>query len=585
MPAICAPPCRNITVTGVSGKPHVLLDLRFLMSVLELCDTCIFNIRDIDLTNERRGANAQLDLFLGAGNSVINLTNVVRKRLSCTPIGPALELVERTSRAPGYPAPDGSMRQIFREQDVTWRGKLYPATLHLINYSALFPRHYNGGYNLLLNNVYRMCDHFVDLKCLEQNDAEICVYEDIDRLLAGQAGDQGAAGLTAGAVAGIVVAAVLVAAAVAAGLLLCIRHRSTTGRWKDSSSSNINNKDPSYGAKDPEFGLLGVLTAGVPPTSVTRVHTTDALAITAKSGSRGSNNKDAADSSIDSITEPLSAAAHHDLPSASSSCDLRFGALLGSGSFGRVYRARWVDRDVAVKVIEHDRAMAEAVANEVQLMLSCNHPNVVRAYHYITININGSRTGSLGDRYVSSGDLAALTAVATSSDAATAGGTALAGTGGNNSAGTAALGALQQLLPPLQNSGGTVTPTAAHDCKDTQSPAAPLQQDGQPHRQRRDSPDSVSHNSDKLLPLNELQSPPQPAQHEVKSLLLNQQVAVPHPPFVAAGAGGGVAVGCGDLPPGVVLQEGPEWGVEAMKTWLIQVSVGPLYCMMEECIA
>lgn len=46
---------------------------------------------------------------------------------------------------------------------------------------------------------------------------------------------------------------------------------------------------------------------------------------------------------------------------------------------GRLPPGRWAGRDVAVKVIEHDTETAAAVENEVQLMLSLCHPNVVRA--------------------------------------------------------------------------------------------------------------------------------------------------------------------------------------------------------------
>jgi predicted Ser/Thr protein kinase len=35
------------------------------------------------------------------------------------------------------------------------------------------------------------------------------------------------------------------------------------------------------------------------------------------------------------------------------------GELLGSGSFGRVFAARWDGRDVAVKVIEHSSETGE----------------------------------------------------------------------------------------------------------------------------------------------------------------------------------------------------------------------------------
>jgi serine/threonine protein kinase len=62
---------------------------------------------------------------------------------------------------------------------------------------------------------------------------------------------------------------------------------------------------------------------------------------------------------------------------------VQLGVLLGAGSFGRVYKGTWRYRDVAVKVIQHSSRTAELVLNEVNLMLSFNHPNTVRALHVI----------------------------------------------------------------------------------------------------------------------------------------------------------------------------------------------------------
>jgi hypothetical protein len=39
---------------------------------------------------------------------------------------------------------------------------------------------------------------------------------------------------------------------------------------------------------------------------------------------------------------------------------------------------------VAVKVIEHTESTLNAVEAEAQLMLSLNHPHLVRAYHFVT---------------------------------------------------------------------------------------------------------------------------------------------------------------------------------------------------------
>lgn len=49
-----------------------------------------------------------------------------------------------------------------------------------------------------------------------------------------------------------------------------------------------------------------------------------------------------------------------------------------------MYRAKWACLDVAVKVIQHSQETTALVRNEVELMMSLNHPNIVRAYHCIT---------------------------------------------------------------------------------------------------------------------------------------------------------------------------------------------------------
>jgi hypothetical protein len=65
-------------------------------------------------------------------------------------------------------------------------------------------------------------------------------------------------------------------------------------------------------------------------------------------------------------------------------CNLPAGELLGAGSFGRVYKGRWNNMDVAVKVIEHDATSALEVENEVLLMMGLQHECIVAAYHYVT---------------------------------------------------------------------------------------------------------------------------------------------------------------------------------------------------------
>lgn len=61
------------------------------------------------------------------------------------------------------------------------------------------------------------------------------------------------------------------------------------------------------------------------------------------------------------------------------------GPLLGSGSFGRVYAARWRDADVAVKIIPCRKAELQRVLQEAQTMLRLRHANVVGALTYAVV--------------------------------------------------------------------------------------------------------------------------------------------------------------------------------------------------------
>jgi hypothetical protein len=95
-----------------------------------------------------QGANGQFDFFVGEGSSVIFADNVTRNRVSCTDPPQAAKLVERTQRSPRFLGPEG-MKQMYSEGNLNFRGQLFPSTLHLLNYSAEFPKHYNGGYTVV----------------------------------------------------------------------------------------------------------------------------------------------------------------------------------------------------------------------------------------------------------------------------------------------------------------------------------------------------------------------------------------------------------------------------------------------------
>jgi hypothetical protein len=60
--------------------------------------------------------------------------------------------------------------------------------------------------------------------------------------------------------------------------------------------------------------------------------------------------------------------------------DLDINNLLGTGSFGSVYRATWKGSEVAVKVMISERVtkeMEKSFKDEVRVMTALRHPNVV----------------------------------------------------------------------------------------------------------------------------------------------------------------------------------------------------------------
>jgi serine/threonine protein kinase len=66
---------------------------------------------------------------------------------------------------------------------------------------------------------------------------------------------------------------------------------------------------------------------------------------------------------------------------------LEMGRLLGSGSFGRCFRARWLGVNIAVKVIDHEpgsHSDSECIQREAMIGVATSHPNVVTCYRVMT---------------------------------------------------------------------------------------------------------------------------------------------------------------------------------------------------------
>uniref|UniRef100_A0A383WBA4 Protein kinase domain-containing protein n=1 Tax=Tetradesmus obliquus TaxID=3088 RepID=A0A383WBA4_TETOB len=388
---------RNVTITGLPGQAMPLWNLRFQRASVELCAGCAFTLDSIAIANERRGNGAAVDLFVGAQGSpgaVVATRHLFRLRPACTSTASTLELITKDQpRSKRFPLAQPPQRQMLDVVNASFRGVDYSNMLMLADYAYDVPLTYQealgsvGGYTLSVRNTTRLCAHILTGSCLLVKSPDACVNDLIDQLLA-QEGQARQHSLLA-PVVGAVVAAVVVAAAVA-GLLLWRRQRrrrAAAGQVPPGSkgSSDLEKGTTSSGAEpggEPGQVLAEPLldTAGW---DVTGCSTTPSLAL------------------LDDTRITL-------------------GMMIGAGSFGRVYKGRWGGRDVAVKVIEHESA--SAVENEVQLMLSISHTNVVRAYHYITYTSKAappepSLSSGAAARQAGTKALSQQTAAATASEA------------------------------------------------------------------------------------------------------------------------------------------------------------------------
>ncbi|EFJ43113.1 hypothetical protein VOLCADRAFT_119213 [Volvox carteri f. nagariensis] len=83
--------------------------------------------------------------------------------------------------------------------------------------------------------------------------------------------------------------------------------------------------------------------------------------------------------------------------------DIRLNVLLGAGSFGRVYGGIWRDGPCAVKILTHGTREMPIIERELQVSLSCKHPNVVATMHFVRLDVTRSAAGRLQQLKASGG--------------------------------------------------------------------------------------------------------------------------------------------------------------------------------------
>ncbi|KAG2429816.1 hypothetical protein HXX76_010600 [Chlamydomonas incerta] len=92
---------------------------------------------------------------------------------------------------------------------------------------------------------------------------------------------------------------------------------------------------------------------------------------------------------------------------------LELDVVLGSGSFGKVFRGAWQGQAVAVKVLHYGQELCRAVHTEVLLSQALKHVNIVNSLHFVQV-LPGGRLAAISASEVENVDGSPAAAVKTS---------------------------------------------------------------------------------------------------------------------------------------------------------------------------
>ena len=369
---------RDLEITAADRE--TALDFSFLADVALIGDGRRVLLQTMTVENTRRGAGLGVDFFAGAENSTLALVDVVRWRYVCTSPADAVKAHSSYPRAPR--AAPGPQRVTLLPKVCVRRECFEGGNVHYVDFAmAVAPAMsestaYLPGYTLVLANTTRVCSSLVPDACLLKATRDECLVRYTDEYIASLRGGGAAAAAAAqsraraAAALGASLGGAALLAAAAAGLLVHTRRRRRRRREDEEIAAKALLR---FGPLEGDM-VLSNQQRGWRVTHRARASHLAAAAAAAGHGhgSGGAGSGGGAGGGAGGLTDGVL------------SERIELGVLLGAGSFGRVYKGRWQGRDVAVKVMQHDARTASRIANEVELMMMMEHPNILKAHDVIT---------------------------------------------------------------------------------------------------------------------------------------------------------------------------------------------------------
>ncbi|KAF6257949.1 hypothetical protein COO60DRAFT_1626631 [Scenedesmus sp. NREL 46B-D3] len=369
---------RNLTISSPKEGPHQVIDFNARLVTNKLSIGAGFNLSLVHLTikDTRFGPGADVDVLGSSPNSILYLHDLAKVQSSCPPLNePQILAYQRDPTVPGT-------NVITFPGSVAWDGIPYNYSIRYLDFSTRMSVGENAddrGYVVHKRDSWKLCTRVVDPACVAHADTASCIKQEMEAMDLALYPEAQRSELSTGATAGIAVAAVAGGAllAAAAALLVVRRRRRQAaaaaallpvqmkpGAVELSGDSRSDGGHGSYNKLD-----------GVTPHSTRRTSHESVGAPSLKTGGMlavGSRSSLSMPSILKGTLTARQAA------------ELQLGSLIGAGSFGRVFLGCVGGREVAIKVVHHDTRSAPQVASEVELMMKFDHPNLIKAYEYVT---------------------------------------------------------------------------------------------------------------------------------------------------------------------------------------------------------